>query len=321
MAAPHSPTTGKVGSPAIPTYALVLIAAISILWGLNWPAMKFAVGELSPWTFRVLCVDIAGVALLLAGWLFGEKVLLPRRSIGPIMLLSLFSVVGWHMLTAFGLTYIGGGRAAIIAFTMPVWAMMLSGWVLKEHIGKRQITGMTLGLAGLAALVGPELAELGTVPIGAALILAAALCWACGTVGIKMHQWGVGVQSLSGWQLLIGGIPITATWLIIEPDPDFSRLTIKGLLVLGYVIFVALLFCFSSYNRLVTILPANIAAMSTLAIPVVGVISSALLLGEQIGPLEMVGLVLVLSALSIVLLLPSSTSGRRAASRADADRL
>ena len=103
----------------------MLIAAISVLWGLNWPVMKLAVGELSPWTFRVACVVISGVGLMALAAATGERLVPPRRLWGPLLAVAVLNVTGWHMLSAFSLLHMGGGRGAIVAFTMPVWACLL----------------------------------------------------------------------------------------------------------------------------------------------------------------------------------------------------
>jgi drug/metabolite transporter (DMT)-like permease len=295
-------STSETGADRVPATAVILIIAISLLWGLNWPAMKLVVGELSPWTFRVVCVVVAGISLLALARLSGERVLPPRHLWLPLTILSVVHVSNWHMLTAFALTSIGGGRAAILAFTMPLWATLLGVLVLKERLRWRQVTALALGIGGILLLLLPELGRTGVVPTGYILMILSAIAWGIGTVGQKLRQWQIGILALSGWQLVIGGIPIVIAWLILEPEPDFSRLTPLGLAALAYVVFVALVFCFSSYVRLVSILPANIAAISTLAIPVVGLWSSALLLGEAVGIADVLALVLVLAALALVLL-------------------
>ena len=295
-------STSETANDRVPPLAAVLIVAISLLWGLNWPAMKIVVGEMSPWTFRVICVSVAGACLLLLGRLSGERVMPRRDAWLPLALLALFTVTFWHMLTAFALLTIGGGRAVVLAFTMPLWAAMLSVLVLGERLRWRQLTGLGLGLGGIALLLLPELGRQGTLPIGYFLMIGAAMCWGIGTVGQKLFDWQVGVLSLSGWQLVIGGVPIVAVWAVLEPSPDLSRLTPLGLAALAYVVLVALVFCFSSYIRLVSLLPANMAAISTLAIPVVGLWSSALLLDEPVGPADALALALIVSALALVLL-------------------
>lgn len=299
-------STSDIPADGVPPAATALIIVVSLLWGLNWPAMKLVVGELSPWTFRVVCVTVAGASLLLLARLRDERVLPPRRLWPALVLLSVVHVSNWHMLTAFALTTIGGGRAAILAFTMPLWATALGVVVLKERLRWRQIAALGLGLGGIALLLLPELERTGVVPTGYLLMILSAVAWGIGTVGQKLRQWQIGILALSGWQLVIGGVPIVVVWLILEPEPDFSRLTPVGLIALAYVVFVALVFCFSSYIRLVSILPANVAAISTLAIPVVGLWSSALLLGEPVGIADVGALGMVLGALALLLLRPAS---------------
>ena len=138
-------------------------------------------------------------------------------------------------------------------------------------------------MLGIAILIGPDLIGLGRSPLGPLLMIGAAICWAAGIVVIKGEVWPIGVFALTGWQLVMGGIPIVLAWLVLEPDPDLSRLTWTGILATLYAATVALIFCFAAHNKVVTMLPATVAAISTLAIPVVGLLSSAWLLGEPVG--------------------------------------
>ena len=303
-------STSEAVAP-VPRLALILIAAISILWGLNWPAMKFVVGELDPWTFRIFSVFGAGFTLLLIARLGGERMAVPRARWGRFLAITFLAITCWHMLTAFGLGHVGGGRAAIVAFTMPVWAMILSVLFLGERFTLRRVAALVLGMSGIIFLIGSDILVLGASPWGTLLILAAAMCWGAGTVGVKAFDWQIGTNALSGWMLVTGGIPILAWWLAFVAPPDLSRLSGAGTLALCYVIFVALVFCFTSYLRLVRLLPASVAAISTLVIPVVGVISSAWLLGEAVGINEVMALVLVLCSLALVLLQPRPASSRQ----------
>ncbi len=287
----------------------LLIVAVTILWGANWPAMKLAVLEFEPWTFRVVSVLGAGLTLLLLARLSGERIRMDRRLIVPHLAISLAGVTLWHMLTAFGLLYIGGGRAAIIAFTMPVWATLLSILFLGERPTVALGLALLLGMSGLAVLLGPEMARVGEAPLGALLILAAAIVWAIQTVATKAYEWRIGTMALSAWQLLAGGLPILVVWLWLGAWPDPTRLSATGIFALLYVVFVALVFCFTTFLRIVRLLPAIAASLSTLAIPVVGVASSAWLLNEPIGMRELVALMLVLAAIGLVLV-PRAQSSR-----------
>jgi drug/metabolite transporter (DMT)-like permease len=292
---------------AIPPGAVALMVAVTLLWGINWPAMKIAVTEIPPWTFRSICVVGAGLTLLVLARLSGEPVRLERRVWLPLAGVAFFGVTLWHMFSAYGLMYMGSGRAAIIAFTMPLWTAPLSVWVLGEGLDRRRILGLVLGMGGMVALLGADILAVGQAPLGALLMLGAALVWALSTVGTKAVEWRMGTMALSGWQLLVGGLPIVALWPFLEPMPDLSALSWRGLLALLYVVFVALVFCFTAFLKIVRTVPANIAALSTLAIPIVGLGSSALLLGEPVGSREVAALVLVVAALALVLLVPERT--------------
>jgi drug/metabolite transporter (DMT)-like permease len=294
--------TSELGRERVPALALVLIAAISVLWGLNWPAMRAAVVEISPWTFRTICVVVAGAGLLgIAA--FGREPMWPRREAwSRIAWLGLFGVTGWQILSAMALQHIGGGQGAIVAYTMPVWAALISAVWLHERITLRKLAALGLGIVGMVVLFGRDLGHLGQAPTGTALMLGAAFCWAVNTVMTKTYRWGIGVIALSGWQLVLGGVPILLVWAWIEPNPDFSQVTWKGIAAMAYASTVALIFCYTAFIKIVTMLPATVAAISTLAIPVFGVLFSAWLLHEPIGVAEVGSLVLVMAALSLALL-------------------
>ncbi len=281
---------------------LLLVATISVFWGFNWPAMKVGVEELGPWLFRTVTVGVAGVCLLAAARLGGEPIRLAAADLRPLVPVSLFAVTGWHLFTAFGLTYIGGGRAVIVAFTMPLWAAITSSLWLGERHGPRLLAALLLGLVGIGVLIGPDVGRLVDQTTGALLVLGASVCWAIGTVGTKARRWSVGAVALAGWQLLVGWLPIALATLLFDPAPDLSELTWRGIFATAYASTVALALCFGAFVKIVTLVPASVAAISTLAIPVIGVASSAMLLGEPLGLRELAALALVLPALALVLL-------------------
>jgi drug/metabolite transporter (DMT)-like permease len=302
--------SARAGSGTSRATLALLIVAVTILWGANWPAMKLAVSEFEPWTFRVVSVVGAGLTLLVLAKLAREPLILERRLVLPHLAISFFGVTLWHMLTAYGLLWVGGGRAAIIAFTMPIWATLLSIVFLRERPTALLGLALVLGTIGLFVLIGPDLARVGQEPLGALLILGAAFVWAVQTVATKAFDWRIGTMALSGWQLLAGGLPIFAVWLRLGDWPDPERVTVQGVLALLYVVFIALVFCFTTFLRIVRLLPAIAASLSTLAIPVVGVASSAWLLGEPVGLRELVALFLVLAAVGSVVLPGAMASPR-----------
>jgi len=263
--------------------------------------MKFAVGELSPFTFRSFCVVVSGLGLMSLAALTGERIAVPRALWLPLGAVAVLSVTGWHLFSAFSLVHMGGGRGAIVAYTMPVWAALFGAWYLGERLDRRRLVSLAMGMLGIGLLIGPDLFGMSRNPQGPLLMIGAAISWAAGIVVMKRESWPVGIMALTGWQLLVGGVPIVLAWLVLEPRPDLSHLTWGGAMATLYAATVALIFCFAAHNKVVTMLPATAAAISTLAIPVVGLLSSAWLLHEPVGWREVAALALVLSAIGLVL--------------------
>jgi drug/metabolite transporter (DMT)-like permease len=281
--------------------ALVLLAALTITWGVNWPMMKLALLEVPPWTFRSLCLMVGGGALLVLARAAGTSTGVPRRLLPALALVSLFNITGWHLFSAYALLHTGSGRAAIIGYTMPLWASVLSVWVLDVRPTARQITALLLGMAALLLLMVKDFGVLGATPTGALLMLGAALCWAIGTVLVKKFAWdGLAITALTAWQQLIGGLPIVIGWWLLEPVPDLRALSLPAAFALAYAVFVATIFCQTAFFKLLSILPAHVAGISVLPVPVVGVVSSAILLAEPVGLAEVAALVLVVGGLFLL---------------------
>jgi drug/metabolite transporter (DMT)-like permease len=289
-------------SEALARSGILLLVALTITWGLNWPMMKLALQEVQPWAFRSLCLMVGGLSLLALTRASGARVGFPRGRLGPLALVAVFNITAWHLLSAYALLKTGSGRAAIIGYTMPLWAAPLSVLVLGARLTARQVLALTFGMVALALLIGQDLAVVGSAPVGALLMAGAALSWAIGTVLVKKFAWdGMAVMALTGWQQLIGGLPIVLGWWLLEPLPDLGALSLPAAIGLAYSVFVAMIFCHTAYFKLVSMLPAHVAAISVLAVPVVGVVSSAGLLGEPVGPAEAAALLLVVGGLFLLI--------------------
>ncbi len=282
----------------------LLLASLGLFWGLNWPGMKIALGELPVWWFRSLSVGAGATGLLLIAAASGLRIKPTRADLPKLVLCAIFNILGWHILTAYGVSQMAAGRASIIAFTMPVWASLLAAAILGEPITRWKVAGLVLGVAGLAALIGPDLAALGAAPIGALFMLGASVSWAMGTVLFKKFEFSLPVASAIGWQLAIGTVVITGFAAALEPAPDLTELSWKAIGALAYLFALPMIYCQWAFFSVVRIFPAAIASIGTLAVPVVGVFSSALLLGEPISVFDLSALALIFAALFTVLVAP-----------------
>jgi drug/metabolite transporter (DMT)-like permease len=290
------------GSRALPRQGVLLLAALSFFWGVNWPVMKVVLNELPPLTFRTFCLVLGGLGMLVLTRLSGTRLSLPGEDVKAVIFVTLFNIIGWHLCSAYGIMRMQASRAVIIAFTMPLWAMLLSNLLLKERITRLRAAALALGLTGLTLLIWPDIRAVGTAPLGTLFMLGAAVSWAAGTVLMKFFKWHVPTTLLLGWQMLFGSIPVLAGALALEPMTAVFHLSAKAILAMIYIILVPMLFCYWAFFTVVRLYSASIAALGTLSIPVIGVLSSRLMLHELVGFHEITALVLVLISLALVML-------------------
>ena len=262
--------------------------------------MKLALREIGPWTFRSVCLVTGGIGLLAIARASGHSLKIPGPTWWPVCLAALFNITGWHVLSAYGVTLIHAGRAVIIAYTMPLWAVILGRIFLGEPLTRARGVALLLGLAGLAVLVGPEIAIVWKAPVGPLFMLGAAASWATGTVLVKRFHWGIPTVLLTAWQVILGAIPVALGQLVLEPLPSLASLSLGAVLGTAYTAVVAVFFSHYAWFRVLQMLPAAVASIATLGIPVVGVFSSWLFLGERAGLSELAALALVVPALALV---------------------
>jgi drug/metabolite transporter (DMT)-like permease len=284
----------------LPRSTWALLTMLTLGWGFNWPMMKLAVNEVPVLSFRALCLAV-GAAGTFAIARAGGHAIVPKRNEWPqLAATSLLNVTAWNVLIAYGVLLLPAGRSVILAYTMPLWVALLSAPVLHEPLTSRRMLGVALGTAGMLLLIGSELTALRAAPTGALLVIGAALAWAVGTVLIKRFPTELPTTSFSGWQMLLGGIPLMIGALAF----DVGKVHVPSLqasIAVLYNMFIAFILCYWAWFKIVSRASAVVSALGTLLIPVVGVISSMVVLGERPSWQEFTAMSLVLAAIGTVL--------------------
>ena len=284
----------------LPRSLWLMLAGLTFAWGFNWTAIKVALTEVPPLTFRTICLG-AGSAVLFAVMRAGRQPLIvPRNQWPRLMLLAFFNVTCWNVLVVFGVAMIPSGRASILAFTMPAWAIPLSVWLLGERMNGRRLTGLALGMGGMALLLGEGAMSLKAAPVGSLLVLSAAFTWALGTVLQKRYPMAMPAGPYTAWMMLIGGIPIFVCALIFDDPSRLLAVSLWPALGVLYNVLVAFAFATWAWIRIATAVPVAVSSLSMLMIPVVGVMSGALFLGERPSWAEYTALALVIGSLLTV---------------------
>ncbi|WP_448206755.1 DMT family transporter [Azospirillum sp. sgz302134] len=284
---------------------LTLVGLISVAWGLNWPAVKIALSQIPPWTLRSIAFAVCAAVLFAIARMRGESLAVPRGERGPLVASALLNMAGFNICSAFGQMNMATSGAAIIAYTMPAWAMLLAIPLLGERPGARQWMGLGCGLAGLAVLLGPDLARLGALPLGPAFMLAGALCWALGNLVMKRTRWTMRPAAITGWQFAISLPVVLPVALALEPAPTLA-LEPRVAVALAYHLLVAMVGGYLLWFAIVQRLSVAQASVSSLIVPVVGVSGAILVLGETPPLRTFLSLALILCAVLLVVMVRPS---------------
>lgn len=290
----------------LPRSTWALLAILTLGWGMNWPMIKMAVADIPIWTFRAECLAAGAAGMFSIAYATGLPMRVPRSQWRRLALVAVFNVTLWNVLVTYGVRALPSGRAAILAYTMPLWTVLLSTALLRGPLTRRRILGVALGMAGLALLLGRELLLLRSAPLGALAILAAALCWATGTTLMKKYPTTLSTTVFTGWNFVIGGIPLVLGALLFE-HRQWHAVGNAAMVGLVYNMIVAFIICHWVWFRIVHLAPAGVSALGTLMIPVVAVFSGMALLEEKPAWSDLSALALILAALATVLIPARST--------------
>jgi drug/metabolite transporter (DMT)-like permease len=294
--------TGKDSPHIFPPKLIWLLIGLTLGWGINWPMMKLAVTEMAPMRFRTLCLVAGAVGLFTMAQTGGLRIKVPAKQWPRLIAMALFNICGWNICAIYGVSLMASGRAAILGYTMPVWSVPLSVWLLGERFTLRRALGVALGLSGMLFLLGGEIQAVGRSPLGALCMLGAASTWALGTVIMKRWPVDLPVSSLTAWQMVIGLGPILAIALFAEQGPFNPFVLSAGpLLAVLFNLVVAFNFCYWAWYKIAIVAPVGVSSLSVMMVPVVGVFSGVLVLGEVPHWSDYAALVLVVASLATVL--------------------
>lgn len=284
-----------------------LLVLLTLMWGFNWPVMKFSLREMTPLWFRA--VTMAGGALLLLLFFLqrGVDMRLPRAEWGRIAWLALPNIIGWHCFSILGLQELASGRAAILGFTMPVWTVLIGLLLAHDRMTPRVWVSVVGAAAAVALLSAQELSQLAGRPVGVLWMQAAAISWAIGTLMMRRTATPLPNEAVTVWMMLIGAAFFWVVAPLAEPLPDPASFSRGMWAALAYGVLLnygwAQVLWFGMARRL----PPTASAFSIMAVPLVGTVGATWIVGETPGALDW------LAAAAVVLAIASALLPRRAA--------
>jgi len=281
--------------------ALALLAVLTLVWGTNWTLMPIAMREVSVFTFRAIGSLAAGTILLGVARARGQPLAIRREDWPTVVAASFAYLLVWNVASAWAAILIPSGQAAVLGFTMPFWAALLSWLLFGERPGARMALAIALGAASVALLMAPNFGVYAQAPRGLAMGLLAAIGWAVGPLILKRHAPAVPASVLTAWQLVVSGVPIAIGAMLLG-DGRWFMPSGQTVAVIAWIAVVPMALGNLCWFAIVGLLPANVAGLSSIMVPVVALVSGAIVHGEPLGILQWLAMACSVAALSLALL-------------------
>lgn len=258
----------NAGADGTVARAYLQLFGIVAVWSGNWPFLKMAFADIGPLTFTALrFAGAAGVICLLLPKLAAP--LLPVRGERiPLGVIGFWQIGANLGLIALGLLFVPPGRAAVLAYTMQIWALPLGWIILGERLTALRTAGAVLAFIGIIVYFNPLLVDWsdGRALFGNAILIVAAIGWALGACLYRLRSWRTPFWTQILWQLLVSAVATAAVAFAVEGGRpvEWSPLVL-GMLAYNWLIGTAL--CYWWWAKALSVMPASQAGQVISLVP------------------------------------------------------
>ncbi len=279
-----------------PRHTLLALLVV-LIWGVNFVAIDIGLKDVPPLLFvamRFVLVAVPAVFFVKRPGIGWRQVLLVGTflSFGQFVLLYLALALG-----------VPPGLSSLLAQTQIVFTVVVSSLLLREHPSRRQVIGILIGMAGLAVVVIGHSYASPWLPVLVAL--ASALSWAIGNVLARRARASSGL-SLVVWSALVVPVPAFGLALLVDGAPvvfsALAHLSLAAILSTVYTAVFASLVGYTIWNSLLTRYPTSAVVPFTLLVPIIGILTAAIVFHEQPAISELVGGVIMLAGLAVAVI-------------------
>lgn len=303
------PESTRVTTDAGDIQSRLMLIILCVIWGLTWPAMKIALNEIPPLSMRAITAGVGALTMLVICRVMRRSLRVPfGKTWLHLLAASILNLVGFSLFSAFAQISAATSRVAILSYAMPIWTMLLAWAILGERPTRVQAAAVGLCALGLAVLIRP-LATTG-IPLGLLLALGSGLSWAAGTVYVKWARIAADPIGAASWQIGIAFFIIAASLFIFDGRFDLDTAHADGLLAATFTGVFGNAIAYAMWFEVVRRVSAVTATLGILGIPVIGVLSTVLIIGDRPTASDLIGFGLILAASACVLLGPSLFAGK-----------
>ena len=280
---------------------LLALVAVTLIWGLNWPMMKLGVSHYPPLTFRTISMWLGLPVMALGVWLLKNPLTIARQHWGELFKLTVFNMLIWHGLMILAVKSLSSGRAAILGYSMPTFSALIGAFLFGVKLSGRAWGGVAAAAVGVVLLLWHEFSNLSGNPLAVGMALLSAGSWALGIQLLRRTTLQAPTLTISFWMTLITAIFMALMSLIFErdawqmpPQQIWLPVAYNAILIFGIV---QTLWLFLARH-----LTPVASTLSVMFIPVIGLFSGALWLGEVLHWQDWAAVLLMALAIAAVLL-------------------
>ena len=281
----------------------LVLLFLAVIWGGAFFFIGVAVRHVPPLTYVWLRLTIGAAGLWAYLMIRGERISLPRKAWGSILLLAFlnnalpFTLFGWSQ------THIASGLASILNATTPIWGVVVAHFLTNdERMSPRKLAGVLLGFGGVATMIGPSLlSSLGTSGLAELACVAAALSYALAAVWARrFRRLGISPLSVTTGQLSAGALMMLPLSMLIDRPFNHAVPPISALAAISALALFCTALGYVLYFRLIDRAGATNALLVTLLVPPVAILLGGLFLGETLAPQDFAGLALIALGLAAI---------------------
>ena len=285
--------------------ARLMLVILCLIWGVTWPIIKLALDGIPVLSMRTCSLGLGAATLFVVCVVKRHSFRVSTAKAWTHMAIaSLLNIAAFTLLTSFAQVITTTSRVSILAYTMPVWSVLLAWLLLGERPTRMHANALGLCVAGLGVLIYPLTAN--GIPLGVMLTLVAALFWAAGTIYLKWAHIEADPMAAACLQLAIAFGIVAACTLAYQGGVDLSGAPVKSLLATVFSGVVGSGAAYGLWLAIVRRLPAGTASLGLVSVPVIGVVASIIILGEVPTAADAVGFTMIFAASACVLLARSA---------------
>ena len=282
--------------------AYLLLILLWLVWGNFWVVSKNALPIMGgAWMLSIFKIAGGVIVLFIVLFIKSNSLSMTPPPFIPTLLYGLTQTTGFTALTVFALTHGGAGKVSVLAYSMPIWVIVLNTLVLKQKLVVSQAMKLAIPIIGFVIMVAPWNINESKQVISSVMALLGGLSWG---VSVLILKWilkknpTVNLLNLTAWQMLYGLVPLIALACYMPHTPlVFNQTFILSFLYISVVVSALGWFCWAA---IASKLPANIASINSLAAPAVAIVSSMIFLDNMISTTDLLGVALIFGGIIII---------------------